>query len=230
MEGCRARIQTQQKRDRPPLTHPISVTYKLGPRHKSREVSSRTPNWGWLLIPRDSHHALGTLPLNWTFFSPSALGPAQPSRLRQRMKRLVPITWSDNLSVKDSPESERPEGIFLSEMSHTCTHACADLGEGAPWKEAPGVLSSTPPLKPQSFPHFPQCCFSPSPLHLGERKLHNPLGAAKVARDYSQHRGKLQPEASSPPQAGWFQPPQPQPRVSVLDRAFLSHQFHFRAP
>lgn len=103
-----------------------------------------------------------------------------------------------------------------------------DLGEGAPWKEAPGVLSSTPPLKPQSFPHFPQCCFLPSPLHLGERKLHNPLGAANVAKDYSQRRGKLQPEASSSPQAGWLQPPQPQ--VPVLDRAFLSHQLSLGHP
>lgn len=42
------------------------MTYKLGPRHKSREVSSRMPNWGWLLISHDSH-ALGTFPLNWTF-------------------------------------------------------------------------------------------------------------------------------------------------------------------
>lgn len=113
-------------------------------------------------------------------------------------------------------------------MSHTGTQACMDLGEGAPWKEAPGVLSSTPSLKPQSFPHFPQCCVSPSPLHLGERKLHNPLGAANVAKDYSQRRGKLQPEASSSPQAGWLQPPQPQ--VLVLDRAFLSHQLSLEHP
>lgn len=155
MEGCRARIQTQQKRDRPPLTHPIYVTYKLGPRHKSKEVSSRTPNLGWLLIPRDSHHTLGILPLNWTFsFSPSALGPAQPSRLRQRMKRLVPITWSDNLSVKDSPESERPEGVFLSEM-HTCLRG-PGRGcplEGGPWgaqlhspTQAPVISSFSPVL------------------------------------------------------------------------------------
>lgn len=119
------------------------------------------PNWGWLLI---SHHVMGTLPLNWTFSSsPSALSPAQPSRLRQKMERLVPITWSDNISVKDSPESERPEGVF-SLTCHTRAHTLAWTWERVPLGRRPlGCSAPLPHSSPSHFLIFPSAVSHPAP-------------------------------------------------------------------
>lgn len=87
-----------------------------------------------------------------------------------------------------------PPRTHLPETQHTDTHA-PYLGEGSPWKEPPGPLSSSGGPSPGPRPcsgaspvsSLPPALFlTQPPAPQSQRKLHNPLGAANVAKDYSQ--------------------------------------------
>ena len=148
-----------------------------------------------LLISHAFHHPIlsPAPPFTTCFPSPD---PAQKIPTCQRSLR-------DLIPSNPAPQRHTHTRTHTHTHAHAHAHMSAYLERAAPWKEAPrnaqlfgGPEPRAVPLAPAPAPvssFSPVLFLTQPPAPWPERKLHNPLGAANVAEDYSQCRGNHTP-------------------------------------